>query len=235
MMSDFPIPEELRASHFQWDVPFSVPPARLGDPDLGEYKALHVRPSGNAKKWAEALRDHQNLEYRSVWTGYSPQSLFDSIASITTLTHLAFGNLRAADISGLANLKQLQYLSIASLSSASTLKPLTQLSDLISLSIGISRKITSLEDFSDNLLHSLRALHLGESSERVVTVDSMDPLGELRSLEYLALGRIRSSDKLLAGLLKLPRLKSLEIDKNARFCGDDINRLRSEGVLISKV
>lgn len=83
-------------------------------------------------------------------------------------------------------------------------------------------------------MHSLRALHLGGSSERVITVDSLSPLGALSTLEYVAIGRIRSRDKSLAGFLELPHLKALEIDKNARFSSDDIESLRSKGVSVSK-
>jgi len=228
-MSEIPIPADLRASHRSW-----------GDAILDEIEAalleavngdLAVRR--DKKKLAAAIRDNKEMKYLAFWTGYNTQPVLDSIATITSLERLAFGYLRAKDISGLAKLKRLEYLSITSLSSATTLKPLTTLENLVSLGLGISEKISSLDDFSENSLRSLRALHLGESGERVVTVDSLEPLGALTTLEYVAIGRLRSRDRSLAGFLELPKLKALQLDKNARFPDSDIDSLRSKGVVVS--
>lgn len=201
--------------------------------ELEEVFVRHPGARRDKKKLAAALRDNQQLRYLVFWTGYTTQILLDSVSTITTLERLEFGHLRAADLSGLENLKNLKFLSIVSLSSSTTLKPINQLEHLISLSLGISSKITSLADFSGNSMHSLRALHLGESAERVVTVESLAPLGALPTLEYVALGRIRSRDKSLAGFLNLPGLKALEIDRNAGFASSDIDALRSNGVVVS--
>ncbi len=228
-MSEIPIPEDLRASHWNWGKEIND----LGAQALKSVLNDKVGIRDDKKKLAAALRDNRDLKYLVFWTGYTTQTLLDSIATITTLERLEFGYLRAQDISGLARLKLLKYLSIVSLSSASTLKPLTELENLVSLGLGISTKITSLEDFSVNSMRSLRALHLGESSERVITVDSLSPLGALPSLEYVAIGRIRSRDKSLSGFLELPHLKALQIDKNARFSSNDIDSLRSKGICVS--
>ena len=228
-MSGIPIPEDLRASHRSW-----------GDAILDEMEAalleavngdLAVRRDN--KKLAAAIRNNQELKYLAFWTGYNTQPVLDSIVTITSIERLAFGYLRAKDISGLANLKRLEYLSITSLSSATTLKPLTNLENLVSLGLGISEKISSLDDFTENSMHSLRALHLGESGERVITVDSLEPLGALPTLEYVAIGRLRAKDSSLAGFLELPKLKALQLDKNARFPESDIESLRSKGVVVS--
>jgi hypothetical protein len=228
-MDEFPIPEELRASHWSWGKTINDAMWK------GLEEALNgkVGPREDKRKLAAALRDNGELKYLAFWTGYTTQYLLDSISTITTLERLAFGHLRAPDISGLANLKKLKYLSITSLSSATTLGPLSELENLISLGLGISAKIKSLDDFSDNSMHSLRALHLGESSERVVTIDSLEPLRAIPTLEYVAIGRIRSTDRSLAGFFELPKLKALELDKNARFAVSDIDSLRSKGVAVS--
>lgn len=228
-MSEFPIPEDLRASHWSWgeainDAMWQTVTEALN----GEIRLLDDK-----RKLAAALRNNAELKYLALWTGYTTQDLMDSIATITTLERLAIGHLRAADISGLANLKNLEYLCISSLSSATTLKPLTELESLVSLSLGISPNITSLEDFSVNSMSGLRALHLGRGSERVVTIGSMEPLSNLPTVEYVAIGRIRSRDRSLAGFLELPKLKALELDKNARFPDSDIDSLRSKGVVVS--
>lgn len=228
-MSEFPIPEELRASHWNWDKKIRESMSE----DLAGIFDNYVGALDNKEKFAAALRDNRQLKYLALWTGYTTQNLLDSVCAMTNLERLEFGHLRAADISGLAKLENLQYLSIVSLSSATSLKPLTGLRNLISLGLGISKKITSLEDFSVNFLANLRALHLGESSERVVTVDSLKPLGALKALEYVAIGRIRTQDRSLAGFLKLPSLKALEIDKNARFSSADIESLASNGVKVT--
>ena len=228
-MDDFPIPEKLRASHWSWGKAINDAMCK------GLEEALNgkIGPRGDKRKLAAALRNNRDLKYLAFWTGYTTQHLLDSISTITTLERLAFGHLRASDISGLANLKKLKYLSITSLSSATTLRPLSELRNLISLGLGISAKIKSLDDFSDNSMHSLRALHLGESSETVVTIESLEPLRALPTLEYIAIGRIRSRDRSLAGFFELPKLKALELDKNARFPMRDIESLRSKGVAVS--
>ena len=228
-MSEIPIPVELRASHRNWDEEIRESMFE----DMAGILASDAGIRDNKAKFAAALRDNRHLKYLALWTGYTTQKLLDSVCTMTNLERLAFGYLRAPDISGLANLKKLQYLSITSLSSATTLAPLTGLQNLISLGLGISGKITSLEDFSVNSLDNLRALHLGENSERVVTVDSLTPLGAVKSLEYVAIGRIRTRDKSLAGFLELPMLKALEIDKNARFSSDDIESLTSNSVTVT--
>ena len=228
-MSEFPIPEKLRASHWNWDKDILESMSEA----LADILGNNVGARDDKTKLAAALRDNRQLKYLSFWTGYTTQKLLDSVSTIATLQRLEFGHLRAPDISGLANLKNLRYLSIVSLSSATTLKPLTELENLISLGLGISRKITSLEDFSENSMRSLRAIHLGESSERVVTVDSLEPLSTLLALEYIALGRIRSRDRSLAGFLDLPQLKALEFDKNAKFSSNDVDSLRSNGVIVT--
>jgi len=228
-MDEFPIPEELRASHWNWGK--TVNDAMWKN--LGEALSGKVGLREDKRKLAAALRGNEELKYLAFWTGYTTQHLLDSITTIGTLERLAFGHLRAPDISGLANLKNLKYLSITSLSSATTLGPISELENLVSLDLGISAKISSLNDFSDNSMHSLRALHLGESSERVITVDSLEQLRALPTLEYVAIGRIRSRDRSLAGFFELPKLKALQLDKNAGFPVGDIGALRSKGVAVS--
>jgi hypothetical protein len=228
-MDEFPIPEELRASHWNWGKAINDAMSE----DLEEALKGQVGPSDDKRKLAAALRDNGELRYLAFWTGYTTQYLLDSISTITTLERLAFGHLRAPDISGLANLEKLEYLSITSLSSATTLKPLANLENLVSLGLGISAKIETLDDLSENSMHSLRALHLAESSEKVVTIDSLEPLRAIPTLEYIAIGRIRSRDRSLAGFFELPELKALRLDKNARFPVSDIESLRSNGVAVS--
>ena len=229
-MSELPIPEDLRASHWCWGEAINDAMSET----LAEALEGKVGSRDDKRGLADALRNSTELKYLAFWTGYTTQYLLDSISTITSLERLAFGHLRAPDISGLANLKNLQFLSIASLSSAHTLEPITKLGNLVSLGLGITSKITSLEDFSTNSLLSLRALHLGESSESVITIDSLKPLGAVPSLEYIAIGRIRSKDRSLAGFLELPALKALQIDKNAQFTSDDIDALELKGIRVSK-
>lgn len=234
-MSYFQIPENLRPGppwHSDADGSAAIWLADV--PELRDLlESVILLPDCN-RRLAKALRNNKQITHLAWATGYTSQFMFDCIATIETLERLGFGYLRASDISGLANLKRLQYLSIDSLSSASTLEPLMQLQDLISLGIGISTKITSLEDFSDNSLNSLRALFIGASSERVITVDSLDPLGSLYSLEYLMVACMRSKDRSLAGLLKLRNLKALEVDKRAQFSKVDIEALESAGVVVTQ-
>lgn len=235
-MSEIPIPESLNPSPYSWpkDIMATMAAEFRNDPELKKtIESIVLSPDRN-RRFAAALRNNTNIKYLVFDTGYTSQSMLDDISTMTSLKRLAFGYLRAPDISGLAHLKRLEYLDIVSLSSASTLRPIGQLSSLISLFIGISRKISSLEDLTDNSLNSLRALCLGESSERVITVDSLTPLGSVPTLEYVMLGRIRSRDNSLAGLLNLPELKAFQFDRNAKFCSDDIISLESKGVIVSK-
>lgn len=227
-MRDFVIPEGLSASHWSWGREIFDQLA----PQPGDGPGLNMRARVDKKQLAATLRNNNTLKYLVLWTGYTTQQLLDAVTTIKSLERLEIGHLRAADISGFANLENLECLSIVSLSSASTLRPLTRLTNLISLSLGISSKITTLDDFSEHSMHKLRALHLGESAEKVVTVESLKPLAALRSLEFIAIGRIRTKDNSLAGFLELPRLKALEVDKNARFPKGDIDALESKGITV---
>ena len=233
-MSVFPIPKELNPSHYSWDTEIreAMKVQFSRDPKLKALFNTVAQPNWN-KRFAAALRNNTEIKYLIFETGYTSQGMLDDISTMTSLERLAFGYLRATDISGLANLKRLQYLCIESLSSTSNLQPVIALRELISLFIGISPKINSLEDFSQNSLYRLRALFLGESSERVITVDSLNPLGAVSSLEYLVLGRIRSRDRSLSRLVDLPHLKVFQYDKNARFNSDHIDALKSRGIAVT--
>lgn len=234
-MSSFQIPENLRpGSPWHSDADGSAAVWLNDVPELRDLlESVILLPDCN-RRLAKALRNNKQITHLAWATGYTSQFMLDCIATIETLERLQFGYLRAPDISGFAKLKRLRYLSIDSLSSASTLKPLMRLHDLISLGVGISKKITSLEEFSDNSLSSVRALFIGASSERVITVDSLDPLGSLSSLEYLMVACMRSKDRSLAGLLNLHNLKALEVDKSARYSKDDIEALESAGVVVTQ-
>ena len=232
----FPIPDHLNPSLYNWDQLTSGTSRRVGVRDIPELRELIetiVLLPDRGRRFASAIAGNEELTEVGFPTGYATQHVLDCVSTLPNLERLYFGHLRAADISGLARLEKLEFLSIDSMSSASSFEPITHLQNLIAVSIGFSQKISSLDAFSDNSLSSLRALHLGESSGRVVTVESLSPLGEIPSLEYVAIGRVRTKDRSLTGFLKLPKLKALEIDKNARYSKDDIDALRFRGIDVS--
>lgn len=224
------MPEHLRAGHRDWRVTPPLSIARPDDPDLPERVSLSVGPAGTASDWAAALKGHRHLRYLSIWAGYTTQPLFDSIASIGTLERLALGYLRARDIAGMAGLKRMEYLSIVSLSAADTLAPIGALRELVSLSLGISKKIGSLDSLVVDGLPRLRALVLGSSSERPVTVESLSPLASLPALEYLFIGGLRPRDKAFDVLAELPALKAVQLERAMAVPGDVLERLRGRGV-----
>ena len=232
----FPIPDHLNPSPYNWDRLTSGTSRRVGVRDIPELRELIetiVLLPDRGRRFASGIAGNEELTEVAFPTGYSTQHVLDCVSTLPNLERLHFGHLRAADISGLANLKKLKFLTIDSMSSATTFDPIPKLDNLIAASIGFSQKISSLGAFCNNSLSSLRALHLGESSERVVTVESLDPLGEVPSLEYVAIGRVRTKDRSLAGFLKLPKLEALEIYKNARYSKHDVDALRSRGIDVS--
>ena len=80
-MDEFPIPEELRASHWSWGKTINDAMWK----SLEEALDGKVGPREDKRKLAAALRDNGELKYLAFWTGYTTQHLLDSISTIRTL------------------------------------------------------------------------------------------------------------------------------------------------------
>lgn len=230
-MSDFPIPQQLRPEAF-WrraDEESRLVSIR-NSPELNQFVADNIDKRDFNKRLAAKLRDNAELTHLYWETGYTSQFMLECISTMRNLEVLSIGYSRAKDLSAIADLQRLQCLSIVSVGPATDLGPLCQLENLVSAFVGVSVRATNIDAFSSNSLSKLRALQLGESSENVVTLDSLDPLRSIESLEYLALGRIRARDRSLAGVLALPLLKKFQYDKNAGFAPAEIDILKSRGI-----
>jgi hypothetical protein len=140
---------------------------------------------------------------------------------------------RFNNLSSIVNLTNLQCLSLDSTAAVSDLSPICQLARLESLSLGLAKRITTLDAFSDNQLSKLRAFLFGSSTESAITLESLAPLGELKSLEYLVICPVRTRDQSLGSITELPRLKAFHYYKNIKLDPRDLDTLKSRGVEVT--
>ncbi|MDJ0908495.1 MAG: hypothetical protein QNI99_04855 [Woeseiaceae bacterium] len=233
-MSELPIPMELRCHKFGRNPEDGSKPVFPNDiPEILQFVEDIIQDRHFNRRLAERLRDNTRITHLGWVTGYTSQFMLDCIATIKSLEVLSIGISRAADLSGIGELSKLKCLSLDTTGPATDLSPICRLQNLVSLSIGVSKRITTLDAFSTNSLSSLRALHLAESSYSVTTFDSLEPLGAIESLEYLALGQVRSKDRSLAAIAALPSLRAFQYDRNAKFESRDLDTLKSRGIDVS--
>jgi hypothetical protein len=119
--------------------------ARADSPEVRKAQSLNLRAVSTAAERAEIVRNNLNLQYLSIWTNYTGQPVLDAIGTASNLRRLEIGIVRAPDLSPLKQLKRLEYLSLVSAASAVDLTPIAALQNLVSLSIGISPKVTTLD------------------------------------------------------------------------------------------
>ena len=227
------LPEDLSASHFVWRLPVETVLARANSPEIREAQSLNLRAVGTPAERAQIVRNNLNLQYLSIWTNYTGQPVLDAIGTASNLLRLEIGIVRAPDLSPLKQLKHLEYLSLVSASSATDLAPIAALQHLVSLSLGISPKVTVLDDLFSNGFPRLRALSLGSSSEgRLIHVDDFSPIGNASELEYVSLFSIRTKKPSLEFAYRLPKLKALQYHTAIKFSPEDVQELRSRNVQV---
>ena len=230
-MTEILIPEELMPRRFGRDPDDGSQPVFPRDvPELQQSIEANVHKRDFGRRFAEKLKHNSQLTHLGWVAGYHTQFMFDCVSTIRSLEVLEIGLSRVADLSGITRLSNLNCLAMDTTGPATDLSPICQLKSLVSLSLGLSKRITTLDDSSTNSLSSLRALLLGSSSDAPVTLESLEPLGAIESLEYLVLVQVRSKDPSLAAIAKLPRLKAFQYDRNARFDLEDLDTMKARGV-----
>ena len=226
-------PEDLSTSHWSWRLPVDTVLARDDSSEVRVAKSLNLRGVATATKRIKIVQNNLNLQYLSIWTRYTGQPVLDAIGTAQNLLRLDIGTLRAPDLSPLEELQQLEYLRLVSASSAVDLAPIGALRSLVSLSLGISPKVSSLDGLFSQGFPQLRALALGSSSEgRLVHVDDLSPIGNASNLEYLSLFSIRTKAPSLGFAYRLPKLKALQYHTAIKFSPDEVQEIRSRNVRI---
>jgi len=226
------VPPHLFGMWADWDVREEVNAnLELDSPDLDSASGLFLGfGSGDRKDWATRLPELRNLKYLVSWTGNNPQSFFDSIVRMSWLKRLCFGRLGAKDISGLSDLRDLEYLCIHSLAGPLTLQPIMDLEKLCALELGLNKKITDFECFSQNKLRALRSIIIYANKPRI-HVPSIKPLVKVPSLEYISIPTVHAADENLQVLAKLANLKFLHLAKKA-WPKPELDAIRANGVSV---
>ena len=224
-------PEDLCTSHWSWRLPVDTVLARADSPEVRKAKSLNLRGVNTPAKRARIVRNNLNLQYLSIWTRYTGQQVLDAIGTAQNLLRLEIGIVRAPDLTPLEQLQRLEYLSLESASSAVDLTPIAAMRSLVSLSLGISPKVSTLDGLFSQGFPQLRAVSLGSSSEgRLVHVDDFSPIGNASNLEYLSLFSIRTRNPSLEFTRRLPKLKALQYHTAIKFSPDELQELRSRNI-----
>lgn len=233
-MAENPIPEELTSYGF-FNEPKcgSKPIYWKNTPELIEFFEANYLKRDFQRRFAEKLSNNTEITHLSWGTGYTSQFMLDCLTTIRSLELLTIGLSRFDDLSSIANLINLKCLSMDSTGAATDLSPICQLANLESLELGLAKRITTLDAFSSNRLSKLRAFIFGSSTESPITLESLQPLGALKSLEYLVICQVRTKDRSLAGIAELPRLKAFHYDRNLKLESRDLDLLKSRGVDVS--
>ncbi len=156
----------------------------------------------------ERLKEFTRLE--SLWCFGIDQKALICISECTSLEELHLDyNLRIGDIACLFNLKRLKVLTIDSCSKIESLNQISRFEELEGLSIVNFKNVHSIEPLSR--MKSLRELGVAGSIWTRMKIDSLQPLSNLLSLEYLDLTNLKVQDESLRPIAELRRLKELSI------------------------
>jgi hypothetical protein len=126
---------------------------------------------------------------------------FSTISQMENLEELVIASLPEKDLNFLANLKNLKYLSIVNLPKIRNIDPLCNLQSLGAVSLATSPS--------------------WDVAKRVLEIDSLAPLSELRMLRHIELFGVVPPDR------SLKILQSLQLLETARFSQyeeDEVNR-----------
>jgi len=130
---------------------------------------------------------------RSLRIWHCSYRTLDGIGNLRNLQTLVIATFPDATLSALSSLSQLRYLRILHMPRVTDLSPLMALSALECL--------------------SLETLPSWDSSGKTTEVDSLDPIGHLHELCYLALFGVRPKDRSLAAIERCQRLQSARFSK----------------------
>ena len=230
-MAENPIPEHLRSHKFGRDREDGSRPVYPNDiPGVIEHFEANYQKRDFNRRAAELLANNTEITHLGWETGYTSQHMFDCLTTIRSLEVLSIGLARFNDLSSIVKLTKLRCLSLDTTGAVTDLSPICQLSNLEALCLGLAKRITTLDAFSNNRLSKLKAFLFGSSTDTAITLESLAPLGELKALEYLVICPVRVKDGSLGSITELPRLKAFQYYKNINVDAGDLDALQSRGV-----
>lgn len=162
--------------------------------------------------WIELLSSGQLPIEKLALTSRVPQDLLDAVAGLPKLRELRVKWGPYADLAPLRSLSNLRVLTLRGATKLTSVEPLAGLKELETLELSEVFRLSDPSPLRD--LRGLRALTFGNaslSSDRVVTVTSVDFLVALEKLESLRLPGTRLVEPDLSVFLQLPRLTHLWI------------------------
>jgi hypothetical protein len=131
------------------------------------------------------------------------------VGSLTTLRRLYVEGIRLPSLTALAGLTELDVFSVEDCTRVASLDELTPFSGVRALGIKHFPKVRSLEPLIR--FDSLRALVVAGSMWTRMTVETLEPLAQLRGLHYLHLTNLKASDESLEPLATLTELETLDL------------------------
>lgn len=162
-------------------------------------------------------KSHQGLgtktELRELFAGSVNQNMMDEIAELKNLEVLFLGYpITADDISAIAGLKKLHTLKIDSPRKITDFSFVLDLPNLHTLLIENAKHLNDLGFLAS--AHRLKVIGVEGDMSTMQKVDSLKPLGGLKSLEVLFLTTVQLKDKDLTCLATCPELRLMQC---ARF------------------
>jgi hypothetical protein len=159
-------------------------------------------------RWCEALPTFRDLRY--VWFhSRATQDLFDAACAIPELEGLHIKWSAIEDLEAIASATCLRNFHLGSSPSVKSIEPLARLKNLLRLDLDNVKGIRNLRALGE--LRSLIALAMTGAEFKRNTVESFAPLGSLRDLKWLHLGSLRTDDMSLQPLGALISLEYLAI------------------------
>jgi hypothetical protein len=146
---------------------------------------------------------------KALWCFDIDEKNLRSICECTSLESIYIGNIKTENFGCLRNLPNLKILGLDGCSRATSLREFGRFQSLSGLAITHFKNVHDLGPLA--VLRFLRALAVSGSIWTRMRVESFRPLGELRSLEFLALTNIKAEDESLRPLEGLTNLTQLDI------------------------
>jgi hypothetical protein len=178
----------------------------VDDVALVPANAVSVRLVSGAKHLAR-LPSYTKL--KSLWCFDIGADALDAICRCAALESLYIDNVKTGDVSPLKRLADLKVLGLERCSKLTSLADLAELESLQGLGITHFKNVRDLGPLAR--LKGLRALAVTGSIWTTMRVASLQPLEELRVLEFLHLTNIKPDDGSLKPLARLTSLKKLEL------------------------
>lgn len=178
---------------------------------------------------ATALPSMKNLENLALDGYVIPSEILESISKMKQLRRLHISPTRNGNLDFLAKLENLEYLCLEAIPNVTDLAPALRLPQLVSL--GLGTRSPTLGAFSSALLPNLRCLTLdGTGETKPARFDTLKPLINVRSLEYLGLWNIRSRGLKLGFLVDLPKLRAVGVVDQKRWDATELKALKDGGI-----